>query len=625
MSNLLNIGASGLNAAQVALTTVGNNISNVNTPGYSRQTVIQVAAISQSAGNYTIGSGVDIQSVQRAYSDFLTSALWSANSGMQGATTTNNLATTLNSSLSASGNLQSALDSFYGGFSTVANTPGVASSRQSLLGNASQMVTVFNTLGQQLSAQQSQVNSQIKTTVDSINTVASNLAAINNKIHEAGTNVPNDLLDQRDSLVQSLSGYIGVSAYTQADGTMSVYASTGQALVSGNKSFALQTANNQYDASRTEVLDSTGNVVSGKISGGTLGSLLNYRTNVLDGVQNQLGQAAVALSTSVNTQQAKGLDLNGNQGGAMFSVPTPTVMTSNLNKGTASVSATISDASQLTGSDYVLSYNGSAWSMATTAGQNVPMTANPDGTYSAAGMTLSLSGTAQAGDTFQIQPTRQASTGLKLVMTDPNGIAAAAALNAKAATANTGTGSISTVTVSDPTNAALLNNATVSFPTGSTYQVTDSAGNVLSSGSYAAGQSISANGWSVTQSGTPAAGDKFTIGANSNGLNDTSNALALAGLADTKVLNGGSQSVIDAYGTLTTSIGTVGSQATSNLTTQTSLYNQAMSAQQSVSGVNLDEEAASMVKYQQAYQASAQIISSAQTIFSSLISAIQTA
>lgn len=623
MSNLLSIGASGLSAAQTALSTVGNNISNVNTTGYSRQTVVQTEAISQSAGNYTIGSGVDVQSVQRAYSDFLTSALWTSTSSMSRATVYNSLATTLNSSLSASGNLQSALDSFYGAFSTVANTPGVASSRQSLLGSASQMVTVFNTLGQQLTAQQTQVNSQIKTTVDSINNVSANLADVNAKIHAAGNNVPNDLLDQRDNLVQTLSGYVGISAYTESDGTISVYASSGQALVSGDKSFAMQTGNNQYDPTRTEVLDNTGTVVSSKLSGGTLGALLDYRGNVLDNVQNQLGQAAVALSTSVNEQQSKGLDLYGKQGGAMFSVPTPNVLPSNLNKGTAGVSASISDVSQLTSSDYVLSYDGSNWNLATTAGQSVPMTANPDGTYSADGLTFSLSGAAQAGDSFQIQPTRQASTGLALTMTDPNGIAAAAALNATAAKANTGTGAIGSVTVDDPTNAALLNGATVSFPSASSYQVTDSSGNVLASGSYAPGQTISANGWSVTPSGTPAANDSFAIGANTNGLNDTSNALALAGLADKGVLAGGTQSVIDSYGTLTTTIGTVGSQASNNLTTQTSLYNQAMSAQQSVSGVNLDEEAANMVRYQQAYQASAQVISTAQTIFSSLITAMQ--
>ncbi|WP_130619384.1 flagellar hook-associated protein FlgK [Dyella amyloliquefaciens] len=622
MSNLLSIGASGLNAAQVALTTVGNNISNVNTTGYSRQSVVQNESISPGGGRYTIGSGVDVQSVQRAYSDFLTSALWTSNSSLQRATTYNNLTTTLNSMLSASGNLQSSLDSFYGAFDTVANTPGVASSRQSLLGSASSMVTTFNTLAQQFTAQQGQVNSQISTTVDGINSVSSSIADLNAKIRQAGNNVPNDLLDQRDTMIQTLSGYMGVSTYAQSDGTISVYASSGQALVSGDKSFALSTGKDAYDASRTAVLDTTGTDITTKISGGTLGALLDYRSNVLDSVQNQLGQAAVALATSVNTQQAKGLDLNGNQGGAMFSVPSPAVMGNTNNKGSASVSASITDVSQLTTSDYVLSYDGNNWNLATTAGQSVAMTSNPDGTYSADGMTFSLSGSAQTGDSFKIQPTRAAASGLALTMTDPNGIAAAAALTSTAASANTGTGSIGAVTVDDPTNAALLSNATLSFPTAGSYQVTDSGGNVLGSGSYTPGQTISANGWSVTPSGTPAANDSYTIGINSNGLNDTSNALAMASLADKGVLNGGKQSVIDSYGTLTTNIGTVGSQAQTNLTTQTSLYNQAMSAQQSVSGVNLDEEAASLVRYQQAYQASAQVISTSQTIFSSLISAI---
>ena len=622
MSNLLNIGASGLTAAQVALNTVGNNISNVNTPGYSRQTVQQTENITTGGANYTIGSGVSVQSVQRAYSDFLTGALWNSNAGLQRATTYNNLATTLNSTLSASGNLQSALDSFYGGFSTVANTPGVASSRQSLLGSASSMVAVFNTLGQQLSAQQGQVNSQIGTTVNSINSVTSSIADLNAKIRQAGNNPPNDLLDQRDTMVQTLSGYLGVSAYTQSDGTISIYASSGQALVSGDKSFALSTGKNAYDSSRTEVLDITGTNISNKLSGGSLGALLDYRSNVLDSVQNQLGQAAVALSSSVNTQQAKGLDLNGKQGGPMFSVPSPTVLANAGNKGSAGVTASISDVSQLTSSDYVMSYDGSKWNLQTSGGQNVALTTNADGSLSAAGLTFNVSGTAQAGDSFQIQPTRAAATGLTLTMTDPNGIAAAAALTSTAASGNTGTGSIGAVTVQDPTNAALLNKATLSFPTAGSYQVTNSSGTVLASGGYAPGQTISANGWSVTPAGTPAASDSFSIGANSNGLNDTSNALSLAALADKGVLNGGTQSVIASYGTLTTAIGTVGSQAQTNLTTQTSLYNQAMSSQQSVSGVNLDEEAASLVRFQQAYQASAQVISTSQTIFSSLLTAI---
>jgi flagellar hook-associated protein 1 len=625
MSNLLNIGASGLSAAQVALNTVGNNISNVSTPGYSRQTVLQAQNISPSSGQYTIGSGVSVTAVQRAYSAFLTQAVWSSNSSMQGATTTSNLATTLNSTLSASGNLQTALDSFYGAFSTVANTPGVASSRQALLGSASSMVTVFNTLGQQLASQQGQVNSQISSTVNSINNVASNIATLNGQIAQAGSSAPNALLDQRDQLVQTLSGYLGVTTSTQPDGSISITASNGQALVSGSSSYAMSTGGSAYDLTRTDVFDSTGNDVTNKISGGTLGALLNYRSGVLDNVQNQLGQAAIGLSSSVNAQQAKGLTATGQQGGAMFSVPTPTVQSSSTNTGNATVSASISDVSQLTSSNYVMSYNGTQWSLQTTAGQSVPMTTNPDGSLSADGLTISVSGTAQAGDSYQILPTRDASTGLSLSMTDPNDIAAAALLTSTPASGNTGTATMGSVTVQNSSNAALMNNATVSFPSANTYQVTDSSGNVLSSGSYAAGQTISANGWSVTPTGTPSANDSFTIGLNSNGLKDTSNAVSMASLANVGVLNGGSQSVIAAYGSLTTNIGTVGSQATTNLSTQTALYNQAMSAQQSVSGVNLDEEAASLVQYQQAYQASAQVISTAQTIFTSLITAIQTA
>ncbi|WP_199096887.1 flagellar hook-associated protein FlgK [Dyella sp. ASV21] len=625
MANLLTIGASGLNAAQVALSTVGNNISNVNTTGYSRQTVLQVQAVTAHGANYTIGSGVNVQSVQRAYSAYLTAAVWNANSSMQSATTTNNLATTLNSSLANSGSLQTALDNFYGGFSTVANTPGVASSRQALLGNASSLVTTFNTLGQQLQSQQSQINSQISTTVNSINTVAANIASLNSQIQQAGNNPPNQLLDQRDSLVQTLSGYIGVTATNQPDGSISVYSSNGQSLVSGGNSYALSSGANAYNASRTDVFDSTGNDVSNRISGGSLGALLNYRSSVLDNAQSQLGLQAVGLASSVNAQQAKGLTANGQQGGPMFSVPTPTVQGSSANQGSASVGATISNVGQLTGSNYVMSYNGSAWSLQTTSGQNVALTSNPDGSYSADGMTFSVSGTAQAGDSFQIQPTAQASTGIAVSMTDPNNIASAALLSASPATGNTGTGKIGSVTAQNTANAALTNGVTLSFPTTGSYQVTDSTGNVLSSGAYTAGQTISANGWSVTPSGSPAAGDSFSIGLNSNGLKDTSNALAMASLSNTGVLNGGTQSIVAAYSQLTTTIGTAGSQAASNLTTQTSLYNQAVSAQQSVSGVNLDEEAANLVNYQQAYQASAQVISTAQTIFASLLTAVQTA
>jgi flagellar hook-associated protein 1 FlgK len=623
VANLLSTGISGLTAAQVALNTVGNNISNTNTVGYSRQVVQQNERIAPSGGSYTVGSGVDVQSVQRAYSQYLTSALWSSNASLQRATTYNNLATTLNSSLSASGDLQGALDNFYGAFSTVANT-GDSSSRQALLGSASSLATVFNTLGKQLDLQQSQVNGQIGSTVGSINDIVTGIANLNHQIFQqsSATDQPNALLDQRDAMIKSLSGYVGISAVAQSDGTMSVYTSNGQTLVSGDKAFPLSSGSNAYDPIRSDIFDSSGNNITGRLSGGSLGALLDYRSNVLDPIQNQLGQAAIGLAASVNAQQASGLDLNGQQGSAVFSVPSPTVLGAAGNQGSATVAAAVSNVSQLTASDYVLRYSGTQWGLTTTAGQAVPLTTNPDGSLSADGLTFNVAGTAQAGDSYQIRPTRNAAAGLTVSLTDPRGIAAAAALNANAAGSNTGTATVGSIGVSNAGNPALLNPVTVSFPAAGTYQVTDAGGAVLAGGAYAVGQTIQANGWSLALAGAPAAGDAFKVAANTSGLNDNSNALAMAGLADTGVLNGGTSSVLNAYATLTTRIGSVGSQAATNLTTQTSLYAQADSAQQSVSGVNLDEEAANMVKYQQAYQASAQIISTAQSIFSSLLTAI---
>jgi flagellar hook-associated protein 1 len=627
-SSMLNIGISGLNAAQVALSTVSNNIANASTSGYSEESVQQVESIGQSNGEYTIGSGVDVVAVQRAYSQYLTSALWSSNSSLQSATTTSNLTSTLNSLLSNSGNLQTALDDLYSGFSNVADTPSSSSVRQATLGDASSAASVYNTLGQQLSQQSSEVNQQIGDTVSSINSLASQIATLNGQIVQAGTNGnPNSLLDERDNLVQQLAGLTGLSAATNSDGSVSLYTSAGQTLVNGTQSYALSSGANQYDPTSTDVFDSSGNDITSQLSGGTLGALISYRNTVLEPAQNALGQSAIGLASSVNAQQADGLNLNGQQGQAIFSVGSPSVLPSSKNTGSATVSSSISDVSQLTTSDYILTYTGAGtgtngWSLSTTSGQNVALTANSNGSLSADGLTFNVSGTAQTGDSYEIEPTRNAATSLSVSMTDPNGIAAASALTATAATTNTGTGTVGTISVTNSSNANLLSGATVTFGAGGTYSITDGAG-TTTTGTYTAGQPISDDGWSLSLSGTPASGDSFTVGANTNGLNSNSNALALAALSDTGVLDGGQTSVVTSYANLTAQIGDVGSQANTDLTTQTNLYSQAESNQQSLAGVNLNQEAASLVQYQQAYQASAQVISTAQQIFTSLITAIQ--
>ncbi|NII09205.1 flagellar hook-associated protein FlgK [Oleiagrimonas sp. C23AA] len=630
MADLLSTGVSGLLASQIQLATVGNNISNASTPGYSRQTVQQTENVSQNASaRFTIGSGVDVVGVQRAYSQFLTQAVWSTNTGLQGATTTNDLATTLNSVLSGSGDLQGSLDSFYGSLSDVANNPSDNATRQSLLGNAQQLATTFNTLGQQLDLQQSQVNTQIKNTVTSINTLSQQVADLNKQIEQSlnAKNAPNALLDQRDQLIQQLSGLTGISTVQENSGAIGVYTTSGQTLVAGVSAFKLSTGGNSYDSSRTDVFDASGNNITSSIGDGTLGALINYR-HVLDDTQNQLGQSATALAASINQQQARGLDLNGNQGQPIFGLAQPQVQGNTDNAGNAQPVASVSDVNQLTASDYKLTYVGAGngtngWQLATTGGTAVSLTDNGDGTLSADGLTFDVSqGTAQTGDSFEVRPTRDAATSLSVVLSNPRGIAAASAVATNAGTSNTGGAQVTSTTVTDASNPNLLNAATVTFGAGSNYTITDAGGATISTGTYTPGQPIQANGWSLSLSGTPANGDTFNVGSNANGLNDNSNALSMASLSSGGVLDGGKTSVIDSFANLTARIGTIGSQAQANLSTQTSLNTQAVSAQQSASGVNLDEEAASLVKYQQSYQASAQVINAAQTLFNSLLNAV---
>lgn len=625
MANMLTTGISGIVASQVALNTVGNNITNADTVGYSRQTVVQTERISDTSLGYTIGGGVNVESVQRQYSAYLTNSVNASTSSLSRATTYNNLTTTLNGVLSGSGDVQGSLDTLYSAFTTVANAPSLSSARTSLLGNAASTATIFNTLGSQLAAQNTSVNKQISTTVDSINGITANIATLNKQITSASNlaGSPNSLLDQRDALVNSLSGLVGVNAVTEKDGTVSVYSSAGQTLVTGNNSYNMSKSSDVYDPTQTSVLDSAGNDVTNKISGGSLGALLDYRSNVLEPAQNALGQAAIALSTSVNAQQAQGLDQNGNLGGAIFSTASPVVLASRNNVGTGSPTVAITNLAATTASDYVLSYGAGGWTMKTTGGTPVPLSANADGSFSADGLTINVPAGATVGDSYEIEPTRAASTSLGVAMTDPAGIAAAAALTATPATTNKGTATVGAISLTDGTNANALTGASIAFTSATAYAVTDATG-AVTTGTYTAGQPITVNGWSVTVSGTPTAGDTIAVAKNSNGLLDNSNALKMAALSDNGVLASGKVSVIDAYANLTTQIGNAGSQATTNLTTQTSLNAQAVSSQQSVSGVNLDEEAASLVKYQQSYQASAQIISAAQTIFSSLLAAVGT-
>ncbi len=623
MADMLSTGVSGLLASQIGLSTVSHNVANVNTDGYSRQVVSFGARLPEGQGGYYIGTGVNTVAVQRAYSQFLNSSLWSASSGQGRASTMAGLTGQLNDQLSGSNNLQTSLDGFYGAVQDMANAPSDTASRQVLLARAGGLATTFRALSGQFSALSGQVQQQVSDTVDSINSDSQSIAKLNGLIRSSAATdgtPPADLLDQRDALVKKLAGEVGVSVVPQNDNTISVFVGNGQALVTGTEAHALGTAPNIYDATRQEVVGAaSGNVLSGRIGGGTLGALLDFRSNVLDPAQAQLGRTAQAMASAFNAQHAQGVDMQGKVGGTFFNVAGPTVQAASTNSGSGTLDASIGDIGGLTGKDYVLSYDGSNWSMRDTNGSSVALsgTGTVADPFKAAGLSLVIGGSASAGDSFRVQPSRNAADSFSVAITDPDKVAAAAPFTVTAAVANTGTASPG-VSISDGSNANLFNASSIVFSSPTSYSIDGGAAQT-----FTPGQPIVHNGWSMQLSGAPLAGDSFSLQANSNAQGDNSNALMLGKVANLGVLDGGATSTGRAYSQLVSQVGSAGSLAKDDLTTQTAVYSQAMSSQQSVSGVNLDEEAANLVRFQQAYQASAQVISTANSIFGALLSAVR--
>lgn len=622
MADLLSTGVSGLLASQVGLSTVGHNISNVNTAGYTRQTTTFNARAPQFSGGYYVGQGADAISVQRAYSQFLTQSVWSASSGQSRASQYASLTASVNNAVSGSANLQTALDGFFGSVSDVANAPIDTASRQAMIGKANTLVATFKSLSSQFQQLDQQTNQQISAGVDSINSLAKSIADLNGQIQRAysGGAAPNDLLDARDQAVSQLSQIVGVNVTQNSDHMYTVSVGNGQPLVSGTNATTLSTANNQYDASRLEVVGPGGSVISYQLGSGSLGATFDFRTNVLDPARNQLGRAAIAMTDAFNKQSAQGIDLNGAAGGDFFSISDPAVFNNTSNTGTGSVTATVADVSKLDASDYIMRFDGTNWSATTTAGVSVPMTgagtaASP---FVVGGLNVVVGAGAAAGDSFQIQPTRNAASTMSVAVSDTSKIAASGPLAATKGAGNTGKGVLGNLTVTDVTNPAFNTPANIVFTSPTTYSINGGAPQT-----YADGDTITGPGWTLKLTGSPAANDTFSVKPAGSASGDNGNALALANVATKGVLDNGVTTVGKSYSQLIAQVGTAGAQANTALTAQQSILDQATASQQSLSGVNMDEEAANLLRFQQSYAAAAQVINTANTIFNSLLTAVQ--
>src|SRR5262245_40076506 len=468
MADLLSTGVSGLLAFQRALDTTSHNISNVGTDGYSRQRVQIGTRPAQAYGNGWVGQGANVQTTQRVYDQFVAAQTRTSSSSLEHLDIYASNAEQLNNMFGDSANgLSPTLQKFVNAFQSVANSPTSIPARQVLLSEANTLQQRLQFFDSRLDEMGSEINARIKGEVGEVNTLAQGIARLNNEITTAmartGGQPPNDLLDQRDTLLDQLSQKISVNAVKQDGGIVNVFVGSGQPLVLGANVNQLTTIQSPFDSTQlTVALQTPGSSVdiSRNVNGGSLGGLLAFRSEQLDPAHNALGRIAVALSDVVNEQHHEGMDLTGGLGGDFFAVGDAEVLDNSLNSGTGTVTATRADVGALTGRDYIIEMTGSGWQLRDSlTGVTAPMT----GTGTAGdpfvvdGLEIEVAAAADVGDTFLIRPTRGAITDMSVLVTDPSQVAAAAPIRAAADVGNSGSGSISAGEVLDSSNAQLRN------------------------------------------------------------------------------------------------------------------------------------------------------------------------
>src|SRR5450830_30340 len=677
--SLLSIGMSGLNAAQGSLSVLSNNIANVNTPGYSRQQTTQNANASNPYGGVFIGSGTTLADVRRIYNDFLGAAYQSSTALNSDATAYAGQAAAIDKTLSDKSTGMSAVPTaFFASLHTAAPTPSHVSARQLLVTSAQTLSNRFNAISTQLTQQKECINAQLTTMSDQVNKLTSSIASLNKQITQAqgsSNSAPNNLLDSRDEAVRSLNELIGVTA-TEKNGQYSINTGTGQSLVEGSIANTISAVPSSTDNSQYTIqlkMGSTSMDIGSVVTGGSIGGLLRYRSDVLTPAINDLGRIALATADSVNSQLGQGLDLNSDFGSSLFSDINSAAAIAQRSQGAAGNSAgsgnlnvTIADSSKLSTFDYKVTFtSGNLYNVVRSDGKamgSFDTTTTPPPVIDGFTLALGGNGPVAAGDSFKVSPTATGASNIGVGLTDPNKLAFAGPLAGNASKTNTGTGTFTPPTLTVPidinggaTTAQLRTGIENSMPVKMVfgkpaadgtqpYTLSDAQGNSIGTGSIIPGQDnkITANvpmrdatgalipgksfSFDTTVAGAPANGDSTTFSFNSGATSDGRNAQQLLGLqtqATVGALDGNAGvSLVSANSRLVSQVGSKAAQANTDSTATGALLTANKAASNSASQVNLDEEASDMIKFQQYYTASSQIIKAAQETFSTLISAL---
>lgn len=696
MADLLNIGLSGLSAAKTKLSVTGHNITNINTPGYTRQDTVQATRTPQFSGAGYIGSGTSLTDIRRSYNEFLTTQLRSSTALNSDVKAYKSQIDQLDGLLAGTTTgVTPSLQAFFSAMQTAAEDPANIPARQLVLAEAEGLARRFNNIYDNITSQNSFINKQLVTTTEQINRLAQTVGSLNAAISSAGTNgqQPNDLLDARDEAVRQLSTYVGVTVVVQDDNSFNLSIGSGQPLVVGSTVNQLQAVPGRGDPNKFEIDFISGGSrqnITGSISGGEMGGLLRYRTEVLDPTVNALGRLALSISSEVNSQLGQGLDLKGQVGADLFNnMNDPKLAALRVrpmadNISNASGAMNITNTKLLTTSDYQLDFDGTNYSARRISdGAVMSVTVGAGGVLSFAdsagrdqGFTLQMSGTPSAGDRFVLEPTRRGAADLSVALDQADQLAFAGPFKADAALQNKGTGSIGQPSVEMVLNPDSLPQANfvaddlsldhlkavgnislrydeasgsmvfnTPLPAGVTITAIPVEGQAAPAGitglpitpgqtnqlSYAIEVDIAGvkQSFTIQQtiSGRPQNNDQFSVGFNQNGVSDNRNALKLADLQNKPVVGVDANikdvstgvSFTDGYGDMIERVGTLTAQARQDDVATGAILKQATDNRNSLSAVNLDEEAANLIQFEQYYNASAQIIQVARSLFDTLI------
>ncbi|ATC95541.1 flagellar hook-associated protein FlgK [Pseudoalteromonas tunicata] len=677
---ILGTGVSGLAAAQKGLDTTGHNIANVNTTGYNRQTVEQISTVGIPFGGVFLGNGTQVSSISRAFNEFsYTEVIYNKSQFNYNNTQTTNASRLDNFLANTDTGITKSIEESFNAINGITEDPTIISARNVFLSSAESTAKRFNNMFSEVEQQHlGNINQEIKTTVAAINEITARIGQLNGEIAVANSVAENgfpanDLLDKRDLLVSQLSEKVQVNIIDLPDGTINLTVGTGLTLVAGTFAVPLSVERNEFDSNKLEVgiapTPGAPNkaIVTNQLDGGSLGGLFKIREELLLPAIRDMGKIAIAYADAFNRQQSLGRDLNGDEGTNLFKdindpqVALTRTLNSKQNPTASDFSVNITNASLLTGEEYLMEVDQTGNLVVSDKDKNVLATYTPADIAAMSpptndrleipdtGLNINIAKNNLAvGDRFLIRATYSGSREIERTLEDPNLVAAAGnALDVSAPT-NPNNVELSLYEITDTSNANFPNQANFPPPldpqirvvvdaTGTQYSIQDSAGNPLAAPAggpfnIPSDQVIDLPGMRLELKGQLAGNEVFNI-TNQGGTapfdekkfgpGDNSNALIMLEYQNKKTLDGGTNTFSESYAELVTFVGVKTQSGKINADSFAVLLAGAEQRMAAISGVNLDEEAANLIRYQQAYSAAARIISIANETFDSLLQAVR--